>query len=113
VLALYRRHFGTLPVAASAGAPLDVAAAWTADRKTLCVAIVNPTLHKLDIPWKLTGAKLAGTGRRWQIAGDDPMAYNDPGKPPQVTIQEAAVRDAGARLSVAACSVTLLALDAQ
>jgi alpha-N-arabinofuranosidase len=113
VLALYRRHFGTLPVAASAGAPLDVAAAWTADRKALTVAIVNPTLQKLDIPWKLSGAKLAGTGRRWQIAGEDPMAYNDPGKPPRVTIEEAAVRDIADRLPVAACSVTLFALDVQ
>ena len=34
-------------------------------------------------------------------------------KDPDAAIQEAAVRDAGARLSVAACSVTLLALDAQ
>jgi alpha-N-arabinofuranosidase len=113
VLALYRRHFGTLPVAASAAAPLDVAAAWTADRKALTVAIVNPTLKKLDIPWKLSGAKLAGGGRRWQIAGEDPMAYNDPGKPPRVTIEEAAVSDTAERLPVAACSVTLFALDAK
>jgi alpha-N-arabinofuranosidase len=113
VLALYRRHFGTLPVAALAGAPLDVAAAWTADRKALTVAIVNPTLQKLDIPWKLSGAKLAGTGRRWQIAGEDPMAYNDPGKPPRVTIEEATVGDLAECLPVAACSVTLFALDAE
>jgi len=32
-LALYRRHFGTLPVKVDgAPAPLDVAAAWTPDR---------------------------------------------------------------------------------
>jgi alpha-N-arabinofuranosidase len=112
-LMLYRRHFGTLPVAASGTAPLDVAAAWTADRKALTVAIVNPTLRKQDIPWTLAGAKLAGRGRRWQIAGEDPMAYNDPGKPPRVVIEEAAVSDAAAPLSVAACSVTLFALDAK
>jgi alpha-N-arabinofuranosidase len=113
VLTLYRRHFGTLPVAASAARPLDVAAAWTADRKALTVAVVNPTLRKLDIPWKLAGAKLAGSGRRWQIAGADPTAYNDPGKPPRVSIHRAAVGDARERLPVAACSVTVFELDVQ
>ena len=112
VLKLYRRHFGTLPVAATADSPLDVAAAWTADRQTLTVAIVNPTRQKLDLSWKLSGAKLTGTGRRWQIAGSDPLAYNDPGQPPKVSIEETTVADVQANLSVAACSVTLYALDA-
>ena len=36
VLALYRRHFGTLPVVVrEQPKPLDVAAAWTADRSAL------------------------------------------------------------------------------
>ena len=66
VFKLYRDHFGTLPVdvsgnspqpkptepfggeqpAANAGSPtfpLDVVAAWTPDRKTLTIAVLNPT----------------------------------------------------------------------
>ncbi len=110
VLKLYRQHFGALPVAATAAAPLDVAAAWTADRKALTVAIVNPTLERRDVALEVTGARVSGTGRRWQIANDDPLAYNDPGRAPKVVIQEEKVTD-GRRLRVAPCSVTLYALD--
>jgi alpha-N-arabinofuranosidase len=112
-LMLYRRHFGTLPVAATADPPLDVAAAWTADRKVLTVAVVNPTMQERNLPLKIQGAKLSGSGRRWQIAAADPMAYNEPGKPPKVTIEERAVRGARAELRVAPCSVTLYALDVE
>jgi alpha-N-arabinofuranosidase len=112
VLKLYRRHFGTVPVAVTADAPLDVAAAWTPDRKALTVAVVNPTLEGCDVNLDVTGARLSGAGRRWQIAHDDPLAYNDPGQPPKVVIQEEKVSD-GRRLRVAPCSVTLYTLDVQ
>lgn len=111
-LKLYRRRFGALPVAVTTDPPLDVAAAWTEDRKTLTVAVVNPTMQKLEIPLKLDGAKLSGSGRRWQIAGKEPTAYNEPGKPPRVTIDEAPVRGVSEKLPVAPCSVTLYALEA-
>jgi alpha-N-arabinofuranosidase len=110
VLKLYRRHFGTLPVTATADLPLDVAAAWTADRKALTVAIVNPTREKREVALEVAGARLGGTGRRWQIAHDDPLAYNDPSQAPKVAIQEERV-SVGRRLWVAPCSVTLYALD--
>jgi alpha-N-arabinofuranosidase len=109
-LMLYRRHFGVLPVAVTTDPPLDVAAAWSKDRKTLTVAVVNPTMKKLEIPLAVAGAKLSGAGRRWQIAGGDPMAYNDPGKEPKVTIEETAVTGVSDKLSAAPCSVTLYAL---
>jgi alpha-N-arabinofuranosidase len=110
-LMLYRRHFGTLPVAVTAEAPLDVAAALTPDRKTLTVAVVNPTMRKLDLPLKVEGAKLKGSGIRWQIAGNDLMAYNQPGKPPKVSIEEAPLNNVAQTLSVVPCSVTLFALE--
>jgi alpha-N-arabinofuranosidase len=108
VLMLYRQQFGTLPVEAKAAAPLDVAAAWTADHKTLTIAIVNPTLEKIDLPLNVNGAKLKASGRRWQIAGSDPMAYNDPSLPDNVKIEKSTV-DTAATISVAPCSVTLYA----
>jgi alpha-N-arabinofuranosidase len=111
VLSLYRRHFGTLPVATTAAAPLDVAAALTADRDVLTVAVVNPTLEKREITLDVRGARLNGEGRRWQIAHNDPMAYNEPGKAPRVVIEEAKVAGGAGRLSVAPCSVTLYALN--
>ena len=42
-LALYRRHFGVLPLKTTVEQPLDVSSALSADKKTLTVAVVNPT----------------------------------------------------------------------
>jgi alpha-N-arabinofuranosidase len=113
VLKLYREHFGVLPVATEATPLLDALAAWSADHKTLTVSIVNPSLKEVDVALELRGAKLAGTGVRWQIAGRDPMAHNDPDRPPAVTIDEAPVEGISDRLNVAPCSVTLFALSLQ
>jgi alpha-N-arabinofuranosidase len=111
VLELYRRHFGTLPVAAAADSLLDVAAARSADGKVLTVGIVNPSWEKRAITLDVQGAMPNGTGHRWQIADDDPRAYNDPGQPPRVAIQEEELRGDLTRLRVAPCSVTLYALN--
>jgi alpha-N-arabinofuranosidase len=111
VLALYRKHFGTLPVAATATAPLDAAAAFSEDRKTLTLAVVNTSTEKADVALEVQGAQLTGAGRRWEITGPGPDAYNEPGKLPSVTVSESAVRGLTDRISVAPVSVTLLALE--
>ncbi len=113
VLKLYRRHFGLLPVATRATRPLDAVAAWSRDRKTLTLAVVNPTLLPQRLDLVLQGAKLAGGGTRWQIAGNDPGAYNDPDRPPKVVIEESPLRGPARRLALAPCSVTLFALPAE
>jgi alpha-N-arabinofuranosidase len=110
VLKLYRRHFGTLPVAVTADPSLDVAAALTADRKVLTVAVVNPSMEKRDLTLEVRGVVPSGPGRRWQISGADSLAYNEPGKPARVRIEEEKVRGGAGRLEVAPCSVTLYAL---
>ena len=112
-LMLYRKHFGLTPVAVEAAAPLDVAAAWTADRKCLSIGIVNPTMQQLDVHLKIVGALLRRSGQQFQIGGNNPMAHNAPGRNPQVTIVESAVRLSGDAFRVAPCSITLLLLDAQ
>jgi alpha-N-arabinofuranosidase len=109
-LKLYRRHFGTTPVVAEADEPLDVAAALSGDGRTLTIGLVNPTMQPVDLPLTVKGAALAGTGNRWQIAGGDPLAYNEPGKPPRVRIEESAVPGMSDRIAVAPCSITLFAL---
>lgn len=111
VLKLYRHHFGELPVSTTTTGALDAQAAWSRDRKTLTVGIVNASLQSQEIPLTIQGARLKGTGKRWQIAGPDPKAYNDPDQEPRVVIEEAEVRSFGDRVAVAPCSVTLLALD--
>ena len=113
VLKLYRAHFGVLPAATQCARPLDAQAAWSADRKTLTIAVVNPSPERLEVPLAIKGAKLTGTGTCWQIAGADPMAYNDPGKPPAVAIVESKVQGVTDKLALAPYSVTLFALDAE
>jgi alpha-N-arabinofuranosidase len=111
-LMLYRKHFGVLPVTVQAGQPLDVMAAWSQDRKRLTVGIVNPTLETFDVPLEVLGAKLTGTGRLFRIAGSDPMAYNEPGRKPNVAIDESAVSRVVDKLKIVPCSVALYVLDA-
>ncbi len=110
VLALYRKHFGVTPVAVESAAPIDAMAAWTADRKALTLGIVNPTMHALEVPLKVAGAELTGAGRRFQMAGDDPLAFNDPGKPPKVSVAESKFEGLADKVAVPPCSVTLLEL---
>jgi len=96
VFKIYRDHFGSIPVevlgnspqpkvtdpvggeqpavnAGSATFPLDVAAAWTADRQTLTVAVLNPTDGDQALKLNIAGASLAGKGALWRLApsGDD------------------------------------------
>jgi alpha-N-arabinofuranosidase len=113
VLKLYRQHFGELPVATSTEGLIDAQAAWSRDRKTLTLGIVNPTLQTVEVPFELGGAKLKGTGTRWQIAGSDPLAFNDPEQSPRVSIEEQPVSNPGDRLTLAPCSVTLFAFEVE
>lgn len=111
VLKLYRRHFGTVPVAVTGDAyPLDVAAAWTDDRKALTIGIVNPTEQEHKLPMDLKGTRLTGTATLWQIAHSDPMAYNEPGKEPAVQIAKKTVTGIADRLDARPLSVSLYVL---
>ncbi len=110
-LKLYRNHFGTVPVTVTGETyPLDVAAAWTSDRKALTVAIVNPTEQKHELPVDLKGARLTGRGRLLLIANEDPMAYNEPGKDPSVRITEKTISGVTNKLEVPALSISLYLL---
>jgi len=113
VLKLYRQHFGQQPVVTEVEGLLDAQAAWTTDRRTLTIGIVNPTLRSIEVPLTLVDAKLTGNGTRWEISGSDPSAYNDPDQPPRVEISERPVAGLNPTLSLAPCSVTLFALDAE
>lgn len=113
VLKLYRDHFGLHPVRTQSSSPLDAQAAWSDDRQRLTVGIVNPTLEAITVPLAVHGTRLTGSGRRWEIAGNDPQAHNDPDLPPRVSIAESRVTELTNQITVPACSVTVLALDVQ
>jgi alpha-N-arabinofuranosidase len=114
VLRLYRRHYGSIPVTvAGAPEPLDVAAAWTAARDTLVLAVVNPTRETHRLPLSITGARFTGGGRMLLLSGPDPMAYNEPGGRTDIVQTETSVRRLPSRLSVPPLSLTLYRLAAQ
>jgi alpha-N-arabinofuranosidase len=114
VLRLYRREYGEIPVTtAGTPEPLDVAAAWMAERDTLVVAVVNPTTETLRLPVRITGARLAGGGRSVTITGPDPMAYNEPGGRTDITTTGAPLRHFPARLTLPPLSITIFRLAAR
>ncbi|MFH1942460.1 MAG: alpha-L-arabinofuranosidase C-terminal domain-containing protein, partial [bacterium] len=114
VLKLYRKHFGTIPVEVrGTSGLLDVFAALSVDEKILTLSVVNPTLEKQDLPVQFEGISLTGAGRKWEIAGSDPMAYNEPGKKPRIVIGEKGVKGISDKLKLPLLSITLYALDVQ
>ena len=91
VFKIYRDHFGSIPVDVSGNSPqpkpteppggeqpvvnagsdtfpLDVVAAWTDDRRTLTVAVLNPTNVEKPLKLNITGANLSGKGTLWRLA---------------------------------------------
>jgi alpha-N-arabinofuranosidase len=92
---------------------LDVAAAWREDRKAVTVGVVNATRTPYELSLKALNVSLRGTGRLWMISGPDPLAYNEPGKEPQVRIEETALTDVSPRLKAPALSGCLYELDVQ
>jgi alpha-N-arabinofuranosidase len=108
VLALYRHHFGSVPVPVSGDtAPLDVAAAWTDDRTALTVAVVNPTSEPRSLRLDLRGARPGGAGRRFVLTGADRWAHNAPGQPRGVDVRATSLREGADRVETPALSVVL------
>jgi alpha-N-arabinofuranosidase len=111
VLSLYRARFGLLPVTiAGAPDPLDAAAAWREDRSALTLAIVNPTAEPQALALQVKGAAFAPAATLRRIAGTDPLAYNEPGKPAAVKIEESTNVPVGDRLTVPPISISIYEL---
>ncbi|HOX36808.1 MAG TPA: alpha-L-arabinofuranosidase C-terminal domain-containing protein [Candidatus Brocadiia bacterium] len=109
VLKLYRHNFGTIPVAVGENVKgLDVAAAWTQDRKILTLSAVNTTREKIELDLNVTGLALPEKADGWTIQHDDPDAFNDENNPDTVTAKETTASLEGGRLTLKPYSVTLL-----
>jgi alpha-N-arabinofuranosidase len=108
---MYRDHFGTIPVEVSGDSPqpkptfpaggdqpavnpgsdtypLDVSAALSEDRKTLTIAVLNPSDSKQSMKLAVKGVKMASAGRLWQMAPSSLNAVVALGKPPEVAVEE-------------------------
>ena len=56
--------------------PLDVAAAWTEDRRALTVAVLNPTDVEQSLKLNIAGADLSGKGTLWRLASTEANGQN-------------------------------------
>lgn len=111
VLQLYRAHFGRTPLKLEGDfGALDVAAALSADGRTLTVAIVNPTNTAVALPLDFPRERLTGSATRWTIATPTEFAHNTPGQPRAVDILEQTGLDATQPLAVPALGVALFSV---
>jgi alpha-N-arabinofuranosidase len=132
----YRDRFGTIPVAVSGNSPqpqptdppggeqpvvhagsdtfpLDVAAAWTADRKALTVAVINPTESQQALNLQVLGAALSGNGTLRRMAPQSLTANVAVGQDPGVTIEEQPLGALPRNPTFAPFSVTIYELRAR
>ncbi|HEV8215100.1 MAG TPA: hypothetical protein VGP95_04675 [Gemmatimonadaceae bacterium] len=84
--------------------PLDVAAALSADEKTLTVAVVNPTERAQQLRMEWRGIQPALRGTAWRLAPKSVRAANVVGREPEVRIEQIDA-DASTALTVPAISV--------
>jgi len=108
---MYRDHFGTIPVEVAGDSPqpkptfpaggdqpavnpgsdtypLDVSAALSEDRKTLTIAVLNPSDAKHSMKLAINNVKLASQGKLWQMAPSKIDAVVAVGKTPEVSVDE-------------------------
>jgi alpha-N-arabinofuranosidase len=111
---MYRDHFGTIPVevtgdspqpkpafpaggdqpAVNPGSPtypLDVSAALSEDRKTLAIAVLNPSDSEQNIKLTISGAKLASQGHLYRMAPDKIDATVQVDKKPEVQVEDQSI----------------------
>jgi alpha-L-arabinofuranosidase len=108
---MYRDHFGTIPVEVTGNSPqpkpafpaggdqpavnpgsdtypLDVSAAFSEDRKTLSIAVLNPSDAEQSINIAIDGATLTSAGKLWRMAPDSIDATVQVDKKPEVQVEE-------------------------
>jgi alpha-N-arabinofuranosidase len=111
-LLLYRHHFGSIPILLpERDGPLDIAAAWTADKKAITVALVNPESNDRELLMDWSGVTFKKHAQRWLIHNPDPQSFNEPGKAPAVAIVQSDASTDGRSLIAPGLSVALYRLE--
>jgi alpha-N-arabinofuranosidase len=108
---MYRDHFGTIPVEVSGDSPqpkptfpaggdqpavnpgsdtypLDLSSALSEDRKTLTIAVLNPSDSEKSIKVAINGATLANSGHLYRMAPDSINATVQVDKKPEVQVED-------------------------
>jgi alpha-N-arabinofuranosidase len=111
-LKLYREHFGVLPLKVSGEPePIFAAAALNGEGNVLTLSLINATERRVKVPVDFQGIDLKGDGRVFVLTGPGPMAYNEPGKEPTVTIGEKTLYRIGDSLVLPPISASLYKLN--
>jgi alpha-N-arabinofuranosidase len=111
-LVLYRHHFGTIPIQLpEKTGHLDISAAWTADKKAITIAVVNPENEDRQLAIDWSGITFKNKADQWLIHNPDPQSHNEPGKKPAIAIVASQVKTDGRQLTAPALSVVLWRLD--
>ena len=87
--------------------PLDIFAAITPEHKYLNLAVVNALDSVQNFELKVTGSRVNGASKLWQLTGDSVDAANHVGQPAAVEIKETAIADVPQTVSVAPISVSV------
>jgi alpha-N-arabinofuranosidase len=133
---MYRDHFGTIPVGVTGNSPqpkptfpaggdqpavnpgsdtypLDVSSALSEDRKTLTIAVLNPSDSEQSIQLAVNGTKLASAGKQWRMAPDSIDATVQVDKKPEVQIEEQTLGPLPATVTVRPFSVNIYSYPVQ
>lgn len=133
---MYREHFGTIPVEVSGDSPqpkpiyaaggdqpavnpgsdtypLDVSAALADDRKTLTLAVLNPSDSEQPLKLVITGATLSGHGHLWRMAPTSVDATITVGQKPGVEVEERQMTSVPNSLAVPPFSVNIYSFPVQ
>jgi len=133
---MYRDHFGTIPVEVAGDSPqpkpifpaggdqpavnpgsdtypLDVSAALSEDRKSLTIAVLNPSDSEQSIRIAIKGAKLASAGTLWRMAPDSIDATVQVDKKPEVQVEEQTLGSLPGTITVRPFSVNIYSYPAQ
>ncbi|HVU48826.1 MAG TPA: hypothetical protein VHD85_22050 [Terracidiphilus sp.] len=133
---MYRDHFGTIPVEVTGDSPqpkpvfpaggdqpainpgsdtypLDLSAALSEDRKTLAIAVLNPSDSEQSIRIAIKGTKLASSGTLWRMAPGSIDATVQVDKKPEVQVEEQSLGALPAVVMVRPFSVNIYSYPAQ
>ncbi|MGA2571345.1 MAG: hypothetical protein ABSF23_12565 [Terracidiphilus sp.] len=91
--------------------PLDVLAAFSGDRKKFLISVVNPTEESHRLTPRISGVKLRGQGKLFQIAPPSVSSTNEVGKEPAVKIVETEQYGLPETVQVPPVSVSLYEFD--
>ena len=87
--------------------PLDMVAALSADKKFLILSVVNATESEQKFDLNVSGTRIEGPSKLWQLTGSTLDAADRVGQPPQVEIKEFSVANPSETISVAPISVNV------